>query len=230
VERTLLIGVGALAWFMYFPIAQLLDLKGSFAFQTQLDSLIPFWPPAEWVYVAAYPLCLLPAFLIRDLGILRRYAAAFAGMQLIAFLLFVLLPIRVERLQTIDPSHSITDWAIALIYALDPTPMKCFPSLHVANSFLVALVSYRLDRLVGRWTTALAFGIALSTLMVKQHYIADVLGGLLLAVAAFLVAFGWEADVHTGPGKTFPRWYLAGVPLLYGAMVVSAWCFRALSG
>ena len=51
------------------------------------------------------------------------------------------------------------------------------PSLHVANSTFVALVSRRLDPLVGRITLPICAGIIISTALVKQHWVADALSG-----------------------------------------------------
>ena len=61
-------------------------------------------------------------------------------------------------------------------------PLTAFPSLHVSDS---VCVSYYLGRVrvqqVWLWLTC-AFLISISTLLVKEHYIADVIGGLVLGV------------------------------------------------
>lgn len=48
-------------------------------------------------------------------------------------------------------------WGLRALYRADP-PCNCFPSLHVAHSFVSALV-------------------AMSTVFIKQHYVLDVIAG-----------------------------------------------------
>ena len=74
-------------------------------------------------------------------------------------------------------------WGLRFLYSSDP-PYNCFPSLHVAHSFVSALASYRVHRGVGIAATVCALLVGLSTLYTKQHYIADVLAGIGLALVA----------------------------------------------
>ena len=57
-------------------------------------------------------------------------------------------------------------------------------SLHVAQCFIAALVCHRVHRGAGAVAGVWAFLVALSTLFTKQHYVVDVLGGILLAGVA----------------------------------------------
>lgn len=59
--------------------------------------------------------------------------------------------------------------------------------LHVAHSFVSALTCWRLDRPVGAGAVAAAALVGLSTLYTKQHYVLDVVAGVLLAFVAYLV-------------------------------------------
>ena len=63
---------------------------------------------------------------------------------------------------------------------------NCFPSLHVAQCFIAALVCHRVHRGVGAVAGAWAGLVALSTLFTKQHYVLDVVGGVALAGVAWL--------------------------------------------
>ena len=74
-------------------------------------------------------------------------------------------------------------WGLRFLYDADP-PYNCFPSLHVAHSFVSALACYRLDRRLGYGALFCASLVAISTLFTKQHYIADVAGGIVLAFVA----------------------------------------------
>ena len=56
-----------------------------------------------------------------------------------------------------------------------------FPSLHVAHTTMLALLLIKDRPRLGPVALAMATALALSTLTTKQHFIADVLSGYLLA-------------------------------------------------
>jgi membrane-associated phospholipid phosphatase len=74
-------------------------------------------------------------------------------------------------------------WGLRFLYGADP-PRNCFPSLHVAVSFVSALAVGLVNREVGRWAIGSATLVALSTLFTKQHYVVDVLAGVAMALLA----------------------------------------------
>ena len=77
-------------------------------------------------------------------------------------------------------------WGLRSLHDFDP-PYNCFPPLHVAYSFLAGLTAYRVHRGLGIVATLCATVIATSTLFTKQHYVVDVLVGVLMAGVASAV-------------------------------------------
>jgi membrane-associated phospholipid phosphatase len=75
-------------------------------------------------------------------------------------------------------------WTLKTIYASD-VANNCFPSLHVAQCFLAAFACSRVHRGVGLAAAAWATLVALSTLFTKQHYVLDVVAGVLLACVGY---------------------------------------------
>jgi membrane-associated phospholipid phosphatase len=75
-------------------------------------------------------------------------------------------------------------------YYVSDTSFNCFPSLHAAVSAASAYTWYRYARLkpnmprsvLAAAAIIIALAVVLSTLFVRQHYIADELAGVLLAV------------------------------------------------
>jgi membrane-associated phospholipid phosphatase len=67
------------------------------------------------------------------------------------------------------------------VIRLVDTPANCFPSLHVALSFIVAWGLIEDGRPWAPLTALWAAAIAVSTMLVKQHCALDVAGGLLVA-------------------------------------------------
>jgi membrane-associated phospholipid phosphatase len=70
------------------------------------------------------------------------------------------------------------------VYAGD-NPYNDFPSLHTSLSTLVAFHWFRVDRRLGIAVAIWTALIVASTVLIKQHNVADVAGGLLLAYGAY---------------------------------------------
>jgi membrane-associated phospholipid phosphatase len=102
---------------------------------------------------------------------------------LVSYLFFAFLQTYVERpvLTGSDPlTRMIRD-----VYAGDP-PFNDFPSLHVSLSVIMAIHWWRFSQKL-RWPVVILAGlIAISTVMVKQHYVGDIPGGLILAFGTSL--------------------------------------------
>ena len=83
--------------------------------------------------------------------------------------------------------RNIFDLLLTFEYATDG-PRCTFPSLHVAFAFVLWLGLRRRSR---TWSVALglnAMAIAVATILLKQHFIVDVIAGALLAWSSWKVA------------------------------------------
>lgn len=76
---------------------------------------------------------------------------------------------------------------LRLVYAHDQ-PYNDFPSLHTADSTLAAIAYFRWKPRYGFIALPLVIAIIAATVLIKQHYLADVLGGLLLAGLSYWIA------------------------------------------
>jgi membrane-associated phospholipid phosphatase len=151
--------------------------------ETALDRAIPFWPPAILIYVAVYLFLFLPVVQIKDMRVFTRVAIAFYVYNSATLLVFYFFPVTVPRPLAFDTS-GLWGWGVAMNYHLDP-PFNCFPSLHVSNAVFCGLVAWRLERVVGAIALVTTALICLSTLLIKQHWIADVLAGSALGAARY---------------------------------------------
>lgn len=149
-----------------------------------LDSAIPLQPAWSPVYGALYAfLIALPVFLVREEEHLRRTVRAYLAVWIGAYLVFLVYPTVAPRPASVGGT-GFGAWGLRLLYDMDP-PYNCFPSLHVAHSFVSALTCLRIHRGVGVAALAAACLVALSTLFTRQHYVLDVIAGAFMAVAAF---------------------------------------------
>jgi membrane-associated phospholipid phosphatase len=150
------------------------------------DRALPLQPTWALIYGSLYVfLIALPVVVVRQEEHIRRTFWAYLVVWVSAYVCFLVYPTVAPR-----PPEVVGDgfavWGLRSLYDADP-PYNCFPSLHVAHSFLSALTCYRLHRKLGLAALACASLVAVSTLFTKQHYIADVIAGLLMAAAAYVL-------------------------------------------
>jgi len=151
-----------------------------------LDRLIPLAPTWALVYGALYAfLIVLPVFVVQRQALIGRTVWAYLTVWGAAYVSFVLYPTVAPRPETVT-GEGFAVWGLRFLYDADP-PYNCFPSLHVAHSFVSAFASFRVHRTLGLVAMASASLVGLSTLFTKQHYVADVIAGMLLAVAAYVI-------------------------------------------
>ena len=141
---------------------------------------IPLVQPMILVYGSILALFLLPLFCL-DANGLKLLAKRMAAAIVAAGVVFLLLPAELGFSRDTDTGPLAG--VFALLWAID-LPHNLFPSLHVALSGLVVGVLFWQSPtwgrgLLGLWLVA----ICLAVVLVHQHHVADVLGGLLLAWA-----------------------------------------------
>jgi membrane-associated phospholipid phosphatase len=171
---------------LYIVIAELMPGRELHVPEIALDREVPLEPAWALVYGALYLfLILLPVFVVRQEEWIRRTAYAYLAVWLTAYACFLLYPTAAPRPASVAGS-GFAVWGLRFLYGADP-PYNCFPSLHVAHSFVSAFASARVNRGLGVVAAIGAGLVGVSTLFTKQHYALDVLAGLLLAGAAWLV-------------------------------------------
>jgi membrane-associated phospholipid phosphatase len=169
---------------LYYLTGWIGELRGA-AFDPALavDAAWPFVPQAVFVYLIAYVIILALFAVRREPAFLNHAYLNFIVMNLAAFLLFALLPTMGPE-RTALPSDASA--ILSFMFQLDAR-WNAFPSLHVANPTLIAMLALR-ERGAEALSLALLFvalAIAISTLLVRQHYLLDVVGGMLLAMVVF---------------------------------------------
>ncbi|MFA6957355.1 MAG: phosphatase PAP2 family protein [Thermoanaerobaculia bacterium] len=151
-----------------------------------IDRALPLVPVWALVYGALYFfLILLPILVVRQDELVRRTVYAYLVIWIAAYIFFfVIYPTAAPRPQRIV-GEGFAVWGLRALYSSDP-PYNCFPSIHVAHSFVSAFASHRVNRGLGVLATICAALVALSTLFTKQHYVVDIIAGFVLAFVAYL--------------------------------------------
>ncbi len=152
--------------------------------QLALDRQIPFLSIFLIPYLAMYFVESLPYFLIKEVVYLRKITRAYIAVMVITFAVFALFPIKMLRPEIIP--KTFLDQGVLFIYTID-FPYNTFPSLHASLTFLAGLVIWHVHKAQGAIILLLAGLISISTLFIKQHYVMDVAGGMVLAVIVYLI-------------------------------------------
>jgi membrane-associated phospholipid phosphatase len=166
-----------------------------FHLNTVVDNWIPFAPAWAIFYLYIfYPVSAITMVYFAFVEFRRGYALAFSLVltNLVADVVYVVFPVTTDIYRLELLAHPIVGNAFASAmyahYASDPS-FNCFPSLHAAVVVICFYAWYRYARIKPNRLTrgiaigmlVIAAGVVLSTLFVKQHYIADEIAGIVLA-------------------------------------------------
>jgi membrane-associated phospholipid phosphatase len=155
--------------------------------ETPVDRALPVVPIFAIPYVSLIPYIgvSLLVFLFFRVRVYRSAAITMIAVWFISYACYFFLQSYIARPQItgVDPFSAM----IRTIYASDQ-PYNDFPSLHTSLSTIIAIHWWRFDRRIGIAAAIWTALIVASTVLVKQHYLADVAGGLVLAtVTSWLV-------------------------------------------
>ena len=162
---------------------------------SKIDDAIPFIPQFVYIYNIFYPfvfIVLYYVFLSDKECYYRGIMAGTIGYLLcdIIFLLYPTIMIRPEVMY--DKLDLITGFIVKITYLVDSPPLNCFPSIHCLFCFQAAyttIVSKNISKIDKTVITFILFLIAISTVLVKQHYFYDILGALTVFIISNVITY-----------------------------------------
>ena len=148
--------------------------------QTPIDTALPVVPIFVIPYVSLNPFvyATLILFLLFRTKVFQSACLAVITVMMISYGFYFF-----AQSEVIRPVLLGTDLFTRMIrdvYAGD-NPFNCFPSLHTSVSTILAVHWWRTDRRIGIPVAIWTALIVASTVLIKQHYIADLIFGLALA-------------------------------------------------
>lgn len=169
------------------------------------EQSIPFVPLFIFGYILVYFSVLLTYLILDDWRDWRRAMTSFLLATSVAYLIFLLLPVRMTLRPDLSGMTGIAN-EVARFYYLIDLPYNCFPSLHVTYPTLATLLAWRHHRIARFVFLAMALIVAASVILVKQHYIADVVAGFANAGICFWITVRCETgiDAFTARAK---KWF-----------------------
>ncbi len=155
-----------------------------------IDGRIPVIPQMIWVYWGCYLFWIVSFVYLTICDKERRYQLlkAFVLGEVICFFFFVFLPTTMTR-ATLSGT-GLTAWLMHMTYQIDSAD-NLFPSIHCFVSWLCYTAArsqkgvwkpYRVIALIS------AVLVCVATVTVKQHVVADVIAGVVLAEGSYVMA------------------------------------------
>lgn len=182
-----------LLWLIAIPVLNLfygmLNHPGDHVYSlvTDLDRLMPFVPAFIIPYVLWYPFLaiVLVGLAVKNRETYYRTLLAFCAGLVIAYAAYAVFQTTVPR-PAVSPD-GILNRIVLLVYGHD-NPYNCFPSIHVLTSYLMLRGAAAFGSRTRGAVTAMSVLIIASTLFVKQHVWADLIGGILVGEFTFRAA------------------------------------------
>ena len=156
-----------------------------------LDNAIPFLPEFAWIYhTLAFGIFAVMVLLIQDKVLFMRTFWACILAAVLMSIIHMIWPAIYPRQEL--TATNISEWLVKLTRQIDGAS-NTFPSGHVAFSWLmfIAVSKSKISK-INRGMVSLfllwAIGVSLSTLVIKQHFVADVFSGIATAFISFYIA------------------------------------------
>lgn len=154
-----------------------------------IDDKIPFVPAFILVYVASYVTWYLGyALICREHPKNSEVIFADVIAKTLCMVIFMLYPTSIQRPEV--TGSGFLPWLVRFIYAAD-SPDNLFPSIHCLESWIVFRGMLRCRR-VGSGVKAgylvLALLVFASTVLVKQHVVADIPAGMLAGEIGLMIS------------------------------------------
>ena len=162
-----------------FPLREPVELPF-----TAIDNAIGFYPEFLPIYVMYLPFYWWTGFRSGSDNELNRYLYATYFQLALILPFFVLFPVHMPRELFYQPESY--NWADTFWRWFDG-PNNCMPSLHTAN--LLMMTQFNWSKRYRGLHVAIAAAIIASTVLVKQHYVVDLLAGAgVYFVSAWMLA------------------------------------------
>lgn len=146
---------------------------------------IPFLPYFSIPYILFIPFLLITIiyfiFFYKDF---KSVFISFISCQLTAYIIYTFYQTSVTRPDIVFKDTFST--LVAYIYSIDK-PYNCFPSLHVSLSIICLLYWIKILPRFQIIMNIFVMLITLSTVFIKQHYVLDVISGIILAIVSFYI-------------------------------------------
>lgn len=184
-----------LPWFFYLEKTITMEHPNLHIINNQIDDLIPFCayfivPYLLW-FIYVIGACIFMMFKANDSEFLRFALCLIIGMS-VSLLICMIYPSGLT-LRPDNVPDNIFGMLVNAIYASD-TSTNVFPSIHVYNSLAVHIALHRNEwfekhKIIDFASLILCISICMSTVLLKQHSITDVVGAFILMLVMYTLVY-----------------------------------------
>ncbi len=180
---------------LYNPVGQVVALRGmdfSPFIKTPLDALVPYVPifVLPYLFIWFYPIVLM-GWLYRNLGVrdpapYQHLSVTLLALMGICYVIWIVFPVRVDlRMdEAVLRQGGFLDKWVLRNYVVASLWNAC-PSFHVASPwFLYRVLRHHVPGCHPIFL-CLALSIMASTVFIRIHYLADIVGGILVSELVF---------------------------------------------
>jgi membrane-associated phospholipid phosphatase len=175
IDRTIFLGVNPVEWLSNYQnplLTEILQFVYATFYFLPLIPALYLYDKKEHEKLEIYIFSIVLGFCLTYLGYMSvparsPYLIASDGRGLITF------PAPLEGIY-------ITDWLRTTIHSLEEIKWDCFPSGHVALSFITLLSAYLYARKTFYFLLPVVSALVFSTVYLRYHYVIDVIAGLAL--------------------------------------------------
>jgi hypothetical protein len=181
--RWTIIGFASWAFWgaLYYGAARVTNALAARTFHDAILERLPLVPAFTGIYLGVHLFSVVPYCAIAESRHLRRYLLGNVLIVALSAIVWVALPVRLDRPPFAADVPGFGAYLLRLVYIGDPVT-NCFPSAHCSVAVYAALGLRFASRRMFVWGIASAIAICVSTVFTKQHYLADVGAGAALAV------------------------------------------------
>jgi len=163
---------------VYFPTGHVFNMPF-------IDNNVPFLSVFAVPYLLYVAVLILPfAMTFKNKKHMLALSSSFLFSSLVCNIFYVLFPIIVIMPEIL--TSTIFNRLVLFIYSIDGVT-NCFPSEHVTFSILSNLCMVNIRKKIAYYMIPATALVVIATLFIKQHYVPDVLAGMVLAFLSFLV-------------------------------------------
>lgn len=169
--------------------------------EISLDNLIPFIKQFILIYHLFMPCLIVFALILlkENKQLYLQYIFCLFFSQILAYIIYLFWQTEIPRYNINLLGSDFFSKLVRLTYMTDNNYNGC-PSLHVSQMLSLIIFSFK-SKITIRIKipmVILAFLIAISTVLVKQHVILDILGGILLSSFVCIFIFNSKRILNFG--------------------------------
>lgn len=184
-----------LPWFFYLEKTITMATPNIHIINNTLDDMIPFCvyfiiPYTLWFFYVIGA-CIYMLFMASDSEFLRFALCLTIGMSVSLFICTIYPSGLTLRPDTLP--DNLFGTMMSALHASD-TPTNVFPSIHVYNSLAVHIALHRNEwiakhKAIDIASLLLCISICMSTVLIKQHSVADVVGAVILMIIMYVLVY-----------------------------------------